>query len=64
VVAVVLVPAIWDAVWTGEMINTTGTDRGVNGTTWTLVQLTPMLYVALVIIVGTLLASGYRIPGT
>lgn len=49
VIAVTLVPTIWDAVWT---------DAGakVNGTTWTLLKLVPLIFVASVIIGAILLA--------
>jgi len=93
VVAVVLVPTIWESVWTDTIecdtwnattchgVAGTGVVTNdcygnactnesdycvycVNGTTKTLLQLVPMLFVALLIIVGVLLSAGYRIPGT
>jgi len=95
VVAVALVPTVWDATWVDvggycktyntsnytKLVNIFGsvkdcrgtaiTDAAetfcqncVNGTSWTILKLTPMLFVALLIIVGILLAVGYRVPGT
>ena len=86
VIAVVLVPSVWDAVYTDARScikwNTTdqsaGKDAwgascsgratccmvGINGTSWTILTLVPMLFVALVVIAGVLLAAGYKIPGT
>jgi len=64
VIAVTLVPTVWESVWTGDVINTSGTNQGVNGTTWTLLKLVPMLFVALLVIVGALLSAGYKVPGT
>ena len=49
VIAVNLVPTVWDAVWTDAATS------GVNGTSWTLLKLVPMIYVGLVIIGGIMI---------
>ena len=49
VIAVTLVPTIWDSVWTDAATS------GVNGTTWTLLKLVPLIFVASVIIGAVLL---------
>lgn len=88
VTAVILVPTVWDAVWTEAgghcfATNTSACPSGgkdckevaciaknpycvscINGTTWTILQLVPLIFVAMVIIVGILLAVGIPIPGT
>jgi len=50
VIAVVLVPTIWDAIYTDAE------NSGVNSTTWTLLKLVPLIYVGAVIIGGVVLA--------
>jgi len=50
VIAVVLLPTIWDAVWTDTAAS------GVNSTTWTLLKLVPLIYVGAVVIGGVILA--------
>ena len=50
VIAVVLLPTIWDAVWTDAAAS------GVNSTTWTLLKLVPLIYVGAVVIGGVILA--------
>ena len=52
VIAVTLVPTIWDAVWTDAAAS------GVNSTTWTLLKLVPLIFVASVIIGAVLLGIG------
>lgn len=55
VIAVVLVPTIWDAVWV-DAGTTTGTNAKINGSTWTLLKLVPLIFVGAVVIGGVLLA--------
>jgi len=71
VVAVTFVPTIWDAVYTDAFGSTCGgcsptftNCTCANGTTGTLLKLVPVLFVALMLIVGVLLATGYKVPGT
>lgn len=56
VIAVSLVPTVWDSIYSGEMVNTTGTLKGVNGTTWTLIKLVPLIFVGAIVIGGVALA--------
>jgi len=54
VIAVVLVPTIFDSIWSDAR----NTDAGlqVNSTTWTLLKLVPLIYVGAVVIGGVVLA--------
>jgi hypothetical protein len=56
VIAITLVSTIWDTIWTGEMTNTTGTLAGVNGSTFSLVKLVPMIFIGAVVIGGAVFA--------
>ena len=63
VVAVVLVPAMWDSVYTDALTNG-GTNCNLtagticpNGTTSTLLKLVPMMFVGAVIIAGVVLGA-------
>lgn len=53
VIAVVLVPTIWDAVY-WDSAKTAGTGLPINGTTWTLLKLVPLIFVG-VTVFGTIL---------
>lgn len=48
VIAITLVPTIWDTVWSDSV--TTPGGNTVNGTTWTLLKLVPMVFVGAVIV--------------
>ena len=50
VVAVILVPTVWDAVWVD------GGAAGINGSTWTLLRLVPLIFVGSTVIGGILMA--------
>jgi hypothetical protein len=54
VIALVLVPTIWDAVWSDA--RTTDAGLSVNGSSWSLLKLVPLIYVGAVVIGGVALA--------
>lgn len=52
VIAITLVPTIWDAVWVDSAATPGGSQ--VNGSTWTLLKLVPLVFVGVLIIGGAL----------